>query len=355
MREDFAISCAAYSRGSFSGTAASVILPEQGTISVRDSSLLAPMESGNSEAPVTVADPRQERTPRLIGLDDAIRVALGNSDVIRVLAGISATSSGTTIYDPAISNTVIDDRQAVFDPNVVLDNSFNRLENPSAAFIDPANPVLGSVIDGIRTDDYNLRFGLSKQTITGGSVRLDVNSSSTRFRPGIFPLDPRIPSSVEMSVTQPLLQGAGIDANLAPIVVARIDTERSFFQFKDSVQQMVRGVVEAYWALVFARTDEWARRQQVEQGAGIVRIRASQARTVGQHRRRCPDAAGTSQLSRQRYFRGGQCAAQRGRVAKYSRAFSFGRIRVGTDHSTFAEPAAIRLESDHDACRGTKA
>ena len=53
---------------------------------------------------------------------------------------------------------------------------------------------------------------------------------------------------------------------MAPIEIARIDTERSFYQLKDSVQEMVRGVIEAYWSLVYARTDLWARRQQVKQG-----------------------------------------------------------------------------------------
>ena len=49
-------------------------------------------------------------------------------------------------------------------------------------------------------------------------------------------------------------------------MIARINAERSFFQYKDSVQELVRGIIEAYWAVVFARTDVWARRQQVEQG-----------------------------------------------------------------------------------------
>ena len=35
---------------------------------------------------------------------------------------------------------------------------------------------------------------------------------------------------------------------------------------KDAVQQMVRGVIQAYWDLVFARTDLWVRQQQVTQG-----------------------------------------------------------------------------------------
>ena len=47
---------------------------------------------------------------------------------------------------------------------------------------------------------------------------------------------------------------------MAPIVLARIDTERSYFQFKDAMQELVRGTIEAYWNLVFARLDVWAAR-----------------------------------------------------------------------------------------------
>jgi outer membrane protein TolC len=88
---------------------------------------------------------------------------------------------------------------------------------------------------------------------------------TSRFQPGVFPLNPENRTSLDLSYTQPLLQGGGTAANLVPIVVARINTERSYFQYKDSVQEMVRGVVEGYWLLVFARTDLWAREQQVEQ------------------------------------------------------------------------------------------
>jgi outer membrane protein TolC len=48
-------------------------------------------------------------------------------------------------------------------------------------------------------------------------------------------------------------------------VIARLDTERSYFQYKDSVQELVRGVIEAYWTLVQARTDVFARKFQVDQ------------------------------------------------------------------------------------------
>src|SRR5262249_23681371 len=80
-----------------------------------------------------------------------------------------------------------------------------------------------------------------------------------------FPLNPQNRSLLEMSYVQPLLQGGGFAVNTAPIVIARIEMERSFFEYKDSVQEVVRGVIEAYWNLVQARVDEWAKQIQVDQ------------------------------------------------------------------------------------------
>jgi len=241
-----------------------LIMPEQRSIDVRDVSDLPKARIPEIPPPPTVSNPQSEATIRPLSLDEAIRIALENSKVIRVLAGTTAVASGRTIYDPAISNTVIDQEQARFDPTLDVNNAFNRTEQPTAV-LDPLDPI-GAAIVGSRTDDYDFNLGLSQTTISGGTASLNISDNLARFRPGVFPLDPQNRSSATLSLTQPLLQGAGTGPNLAPIVIARIQTERSYFQFKDSVQELVRGVIDAYWAVVFARTDVWARRQQVEQG-----------------------------------------------------------------------------------------
>jgi outer membrane protein TolC len=129
---------------------------------------------------------------------------------------------------------------------------------------------------------YNLNAELSKTLITGGTASLNVIDTRSRTQPGVFPLNPFEEYMADLRLTQPLLQGAGIRPNLAPIVIARISTERSYFQFKAAMQDSVRGVIEAYWALVFARTDAWARRQQVEQGeADYKRAQARQRQGLG--------------------------------------------------------------------------
>jgi outer membrane protein TolC len=240
-----------------------IFMPEQRTIRVRHPSDLPHVPAPTTLQPPTVANPQFDAPPYDLPLDVAIRTALANSNVVRVLAGFTVVSSGRTIYDAAITNTTIDEQQGRFDPAVSITNTWDRFE-PPVAIEDPLDPTR-SIITGTRTDDHDMQFDLSKTTTFGGTFNFGVNDNTSRFRPGVFPLNPENRTSLDLSYTQPLLQGGGRAANLAPIVVARINTERSFFQFKDSVQEMVRGVIEAYWALVFARTDLWAREQQVEQ------------------------------------------------------------------------------------------
>ena len=239
------------------------IFPEQRTIEVRDPAELPKYRLRESPPPSMVSKPQDELEPILLPLDDAIRMALTNADVIRVLIGTAATSSGRTVYDTSVTNTFIDERNARFDPTVSSNNTFNRTETPVGVF-DPFNPTR-SLITGTRTDGFNTNSGLSKLNAYGGTLGLSLDANPSRSQPGFFPLNPQTRSATTLNYTQPLLQGGGLRPNLAPIVLARIDTERSYFQFKDSVQELVRGVIEAYWSLVAARTDLWSRRQQVLQ------------------------------------------------------------------------------------------
>ncbi len=238
------------------------ILPEQRCMEVRDPAQLPRVRFPEMPPPRTVASPNSDVAAQQLSLDDAIRTAIQNTQVVRVLAGVTAVSSGQTIYDPAISNTQIDVARGRFDPQLQVNNNFYRSDQPGV--VSTAPPQFSGNPEHI----YDMTAGVAKDTITGGTAAVNVRTTPTRDEfSGLPPsLNPRTPSSTELSFTQPLLQGAGVQVNTAPIVIARIDTERSYFQLKDSVQQMVRGVVEAYWALVQARVAVWARRQQVSQG-----------------------------------------------------------------------------------------
>jgi outer membrane protein TolC len=238
-----------------------LLMPEQTSLQIRDPAQMPRVPLPDVPPPPTVADPQKGLSERYLSLDEAIRIGLQNSRVVRVLAGITATSSGKTIYDPAITNTIIDQQRGRFDPTFNLQNTWSRTNTP-LALLNPLDSRIGTIFSG-PDDNYHLSVGVSKTTVTGATVGVTHTEDRDFFPAGGVALNPQDRRATTLNLTQPLLQGASVAANLAPIVIARINTERSFYQFKDSLQEEVRGIVDAYWSLVFARTDAWTRRQQV--------------------------------------------------------------------------------------------
>ncbi|MEQ9408480.1 MAG: TolC family protein [Fuerstiella sp.] len=223
--------------------------------------------------PVTVASDDAYLRERLIPLDEAIRIALQHAEVIRVLTGVSATTSGRTIYDTAVATTPIDQAVARFDPVFSANSSWRKTELPGTR-LDPADP-LAALITGSQTGGNDLAAGLSKTNRLGGRGALEFRNNWNYGVGGVGALSPVHRPAFELSYTQPLLAGAGRAANEAPIVIARLELDRSYFQFKDSVQELVRGVIAGYWSLVEARTQLWAREKQVEQAqAALDRVEA---------------------------------------------------------------------------------
>lgn len=248
-------------------------LPEAQTIDYRDPSSYPPAPIPINKEPYTVTRMPPKSVEWQLSLDDAIRITLENTKVVRVLAGTTAVNSGKTIYDAAITNTSIDDAQARFDPALSWENQWSRPNVPLSAF-SPFDFRRSRILNN-PTDVYLSTLGLSKTNLLGGEARATWIENPLRypggggianpFLPGVsVPLNPQTTRSVALNYTQPLLQGAGFPVNNAPIVIARLNTEISFFQYKNSVQDMVRGVVEAYWNLVQARIDVWAKNKQVE-------------------------------------------------------------------------------------------
>jgi outer membrane protein TolC len=244
-----------------------LILPEQRCIQVRDPERLPPSPIPDVSPPETVTGPQPGRQELSLSLDQAIHIALQNAQVIRVVAGTDVVTSGETIYEPAITNTSIDQNRARFDPVFQSQNTALRVNEPLGSFI---FPPLGFGIIGQPLQTITSSTGVSKTFLTGGqfSVTEDIDYAfaESNFFQAANLLNPQTANHLTLSVSQPLLQGAGAAANMAPILVARINTEESFFRLKDSVQDLVLSVIESYWNLSYSRVAAWASGQQVRQG-----------------------------------------------------------------------------------------
>ncbi len=250
------------------------VFPEERQLAVRPASHLTPVGlQPQSYAPQTVAPTDLQRRELNLSLDDAIRIALDNSEVVRVLVNGTPTITGGTIYDPAIQATDIDKARAGFDVAIESSSMFDQLDVPFGIY-DLTAPELAG-IRANKIQNYAFRSGFSKKVVTGGVASLNVTAAETDRGPfGLAlaplppipnPLNPENRTGVELGFVQPLLQGAGVQANTAPIVVAQINTEMSYYELKDDMANLVRSVIEAYWGLVFARVDVWVRREQVEE------------------------------------------------------------------------------------------
>jgi outer membrane protein TolC len=108
----------------------------------------------------------------------------------------------------------------------------------------------------------NFRFGLST-LLTYSSNRVKVNSQ-------YFNLNPFTNGSLDLQVTQPLLQGFGNAVNGRNILVQRNNVKVSGLQFKQQVSTTVSAALNLYWDYVAFADDVIARRQAVDTGQTLL-------------------------------------------------------------------------------------
>lgn len=258
---------------------AQLVVDDEHRIRWHDDSRVSGFRRPSGPAPVTVASGDPESEDRLMPLDEAIRAALQHSEVIRVLTGAQASSSGRTIYDTAIATTPIDAEKARFDPVFRANSAFSRQELPA---LDTAtNSIFGTAQAG---NDHSLELS-DLNSLGGTSAVVGRNRWDSENAPDFLTKDR---PSLEISYTQPLLAGLGTQVNRAPIVIARLQQEQSYFQFKNAMQGLVRDVISAYWLLVQARTELWTAEILVRQ-LQFSYDRAEGERKVG--RKQIADAA----------------------------------------------------------------
>ena len=92
--------------------------------------------------------------------------------------------------------------------------------------------------------------------ITGGRAAVSFNPDpGYLFIPGSDDdsYNPTHVGELELSLRQPLLQGAGIAVNRAPIQISQVRSEQSAWEFKQAVMASVRSITVAYWDLHAAR------------------------------------------------------------------------------------------------------
>ncbi|WP_425394964.1 TolC family protein [Aeoliella sp.] len=246
-------------------------------------------------------------------LEEATRITLCNSQVMRQLGGRVATSAPdtisrtiinaaqvTTTYDPALVETGngqsygsqfdglgVESALSEFDAQLQSSIIWQRNDRPvnfgaaaGSLFAQDFQQDLG---------DFNL--GITKNTADGGrlgfrnTTNYDSNNNGSRQTPSDWE------TNFEAFFNQPLLQGRGTQytriagtytfdqyAANSPnsfdgVMIARIRTDQTLADFEGGIRNLMRDVEQAYWELYFAYRELDARKK------GLDSVRRTWART----------------------------------------------------------------------------
>lgn len=96
-------------------------------------------------------------------------------------------------------------------------------------------------------------LSVSQKIPTGGTLTASGSLERDYLNPTVSPLNPSYIGGASLSLTQPLLQNAGFDVNLANIRSARLGVHIANQNFKSSVLTVVFDIETAYFNVIFAR------------------------------------------------------------------------------------------------------
>ncbi|QEH37327.1 Outer membrane efflux protein [Aquisphaera giovannonii] len=271
-----------------------------------------PMQLPKVAKPRTTNDPEaQELWP--LTLQEAIRIGLDNAEVIRVInlgaqgipiegfeptflaPALAAGSAGqavlgggglASVYDPALQETQIAQALSVFDTAFTTQINWGRATQPFNNAIQGGSLTLTGPRTAVvsQQDTVNYQFGLQKRGATGTQMSI-VHNINWLYQNSTFLVTPSAyTTNLQMSVTQPLLGSAplpgqpinnfsnlvGLEANRAPIVIARLQADESVWNFKLNVMEHVRSIEQQYWILARKHVQLWSSEKAVDLAREIV-------------------------------------------------------------------------------------
>jgi outer membrane protein TolC len=187
-----------------------------------------------------------------LALEDAIRLTLlNNTDVhLNQLPVEQARFTIQRAYQP-------------FDPTSI--SNFNATRSTQPTFTQLSGAPTLSFLNQQATVGYaqTLQTGTNYQ-INFSAAKLSTNSIFDFFNPSIF-------STVNFSLTQPLLRNRGLFPNRAPIVIAQRNLEQSRAGFETSVNDSIAQAVVQYWGVVQTRESLEVQRKSLEEAEATYR------------------------------------------------------------------------------------
>lgn len=143
-----------------------------------------------------------------------------------------------------------------YDPTLTGNLNFGHITAPQSN-------VVVSGTSALVTTNHTANLGIAQTFASGGTASLAYNNnvqSQNSFRSTINPFTN---SSLDLNVSQPLLQGFGLALNRRTIRIARNNLKAADYVFRQQLINTVANVVQLYWNLVGANSTVEVRKQAV--------------------------------------------------------------------------------------------
>lgn len=204
-----------------------------------------------------ISAPAVAQEPLHLSLEQAQEIALANN------LGLRSTQLGVRIQEQGVAV-----EHARFGRS--LDLSLSRQSNRSPSFSSLEK------VETLTSNTLSTNLGLAQQLTTGGRLGLRFSNQRNSSNAAFNLIDPIYSSGLNLSFTQPLLQGRGRISRIG-VDFARVGVEQSQVQNEGRARTLRAEVGRAYWNLLFARENLQVK-EQFREGARrvleTVRVRA---------------------------------------------------------------------------------
>ncbi|MCC6239395.1 MAG: TolC family protein [Phycisphaerales bacterium] len=177
-------------------------------------------------------------------------------------------------YQPAIAETAVIENEANFDPVFFANTGFQHIDQVNT---DSGTPFFAN------QDRIDAATGIRQNLYSGATAELRYEArhvnliDTSSFSSGTK--DPYYTSNLVMELTQPLLRNFGTEINRSRIEVERNNQRISTLDLRNTVEETIFNLEQAYWQLVQAQRDVTVLEQllsETEATADIVSARINQ-------------------------------------------------------------------------------
>ncbi len=159
------------------------------------------------------------------------------------------------LISPTIAAQRISEEEARFEAAFFSNLAYVKTDNPVATQFD----LVGSQVDASSMD-----FGVQVPLQTGGTITFDLADRRTKTNVTYPTFNPSYNSDATLSISQPLLRGAGTRANTHAIRIAEYERQITDARTKLELIRILASIDRVYWRLYAARRELDVRRQQYD-------------------------------------------------------------------------------------------